>query len=188
MAVEFSMFDWFEKQAPIAVKLHSLAWAVVVCAAVGVAGSVLTWQELIPPLAAVALSGGGLLLIALVMVAGAGHCRAFPGDDRPVRNAGAGRSRRAGRIHRKRRLHRPPRPRLRHAARPGAQARLRADQEEQAAAILRDSLRQLASNRLDCQINRDLPERYEDLRRDFNGAIDALASLCWRCAPAPIRC
>jgi hypothetical protein len=45
MAVEFSMFDWFEKQAPIAVKLHSLAWAVVVCAAVGVAGSVLTGKS-----------------------------------------------------------------------------------------------------------------------------------------------
>jgi methyl-accepting chemotaxis protein len=187
MAVEFSMFDWFEKQAPIAVKLHSLAWAVVVCAAVGVAGSVLTWQELIPP-SRLSRSAGALLLTALVMVAGAGHCRAFPGDDRPVRNAGAGRSRRAGRIHRKRRLHRPPRPRLRHAARPGAQARLRADQEELAAAILRDSLRQLASNRLDCQINRDLPERYEDLRRISTAPSMRWRSLCWRCAPAPIRC
>lgn len=67
------MFDWFEKQAPIAVKLHSLAWAVVAFAAVGVAGSVLAWQELIPPLAAVALSGSALLLTALVMVAGGGR-------------------------------------------------------------------------------------------------------------------
>ncbi len=172
------MFDWFEKQAPIAVKLHSLAWAVVAFAAVGVAGSVLAWQELIPPLAAVALSGSALLLTALVMVAGGRAIAApFPemidrfetlalGDHATLveyteREDCIGRLARACDTLRDQ----------------GAQARLRADQEEQAAAILRDSLRQLASNRLDCQINRDLPERYEDLRRDFNGAIDALAQL-----------
>ena len=38
------------------------------------------------------------------------------------------------------------------------------------------ALKALANNRLDCQIRQPLPEGYEELRRDFNAAVDSLAT------------
>ena len=37
------------------------------------------------------------------------------------------------------------------------------------------ALKALANNRLDCQIRQPLPDGYEELRRDFNAAVDSLA-------------
>jgi methyl-accepting chemotaxis protein len=42
---------------------------------------------------------------------------------------------------------------------------------------LRASLKQLAANHLDCQITNPLPPQYEELRQDFNAAIEALTGL-----------
>jgi methyl-accepting chemotaxis protein len=178
VTVEYSMFDRFEKQASIPAKLQSLTWAVVVCAALSLAGVIAAWQELVPMIAAVALSGAALAVIAAIMVAGSRMIAApipemverfetlAQGDhaalvDYTEREDCIGRMARACDMLR---LH-------------AQQAETRATQEEQTAGILRDSLRQLADSRLDCQITRPLPPRYEELRQDFNHAIDALAQM-----------
>ncbi|WP_206238306.1 methyl-accepting chemotaxis protein [Novosphingobium terrae] len=172
------MFDRFEKDTSIPAKLHSLAWAVAACAALSLAGVIAAWQELVPMIAAVAVSGAALLATGLIMGLGVRMIAApFPemierfellaqGDhaalvEHTEREDCIGRLARACDI-------------LRGHAQ---QAEARIAQEEQVASALRDSLTQLADNRLDCQITRDLPPRYEELRRDFNAAIDALAQL-----------
>ncbi|WP_068089668.1 methyl-accepting chemotaxis protein [Novosphingobium rosa] len=172
------MFDRFEKDTPLPAKLHSLAWAVVACAALGLAGAIAAWQEMVPVIGAVAVSGAALAAIGLIMGLGVRMIAApipemverfelLAQGDHAALVEHTGREDCIGR------LARACETLCGHAR----QAALRAAQEEQAAGILRDSLRQLADNRLDCQITGQLPPHYEDLRQDFNGAIDALTRL-----------
>lgn len=172
------MFDRFEKQASIPAKLHGLAWAVAACAALSLAGVIAAWQELVPMVAAVALSGVALTAVVLIMVVG-GRMISAPIPEIVERFEMLAQGDHAALVeHTERedclgRLARACDTLRLHAQ----QAETRATQEDQAAGILRDSLRQLADSRLDCQITRDLPPRYEELRQDFNHAIDALAQM-----------
>jgi methyl-accepting chemotaxis protein len=54
---------------------------------------------------------------------------------------------------------------------------VQAETQAEMANTLRASLKQLAANQLDCQITNPLPPQYEELRQDFNAAIEALTGL-----------
>ena len=48
--------------------------------------------------------------------------------------------------------------------------------QQQVVETLSRALKSLANNQLDCQIRQSLPGGYEELRRDFNAAVDSLAA------------
>jgi methyl-accepting chemotaxis protein len=177
-AMEFSMLDWFEKQAPIRVKLRSLTWALAGLSLLGVVGTALAVLGLVPVWASLGLAGLGLAgtiitmrtaseIIARPYVSIVGRIEAMAAGDHtsPVEYTDyrdcVGRLARACILVRDR-CH---------------EVDIQAETQARVAATLRASLKRLADNQLDCQIGDALPPQYEELRHDFNAAIEALTGL-----------
>jgi methyl-accepting chemotaxis protein len=174
----FLMLDWFEKRAPLRVKLLSLTWLMAALSLFGLLGAVLVSQDLLPAWAGIGLATLGLAgTVASMHVASRIIAAPYVAIVDRIEDVAAGdhislvnytdHHDCVGRLARacvllRDRCH---------------EADVQAETQLQVATTLRASLRQLAANQLDCQIASVLPAEYEELRHDFNAAIDALTDL-----------
>ncbi|WCT76925.1 methyl-accepting chemotaxis protein [Novosphingobium humi] len=173
------MLDWFAKQAPIRTKFHSLTALVALMGAAGVAANLLQGDGSLSSGAALAVSAGAMML-AVLAVALAGRMIAAPyvatvermedmaaGDlSSAIRHTDhadcVGRSARAMEVFR-------------------ANAYDQKSQNEQYRHLetlfnqLGDALKKMGRNQLDCQIRDPFPGQYDEVRKDFNSAVGALA-------------
>ena len=172
------MLDWFEKQAPIRVKLRSLTWLMASLSMLGLLGAALASQGLAPAWACIGLAALGFIgtvaamrtaseIIARPYVWIVGRIEAMAAGDHTSAVNYTDYQDCVGRL-----------------ARACIQVRdrchevdVQAETQTKVAATLRASLKQLAANQLDCQISEPLPSQYEELRHDFNVAIHALTGL-----------
>ncbi|MDE1915772.1 MAG: methyl-accepting chemotaxis protein [Sphingomonadales bacterium] len=172
------MLDWFEKKAPIRIKLLSLTWLLVALSLLGEAGVILAAFTHTPTWLDVSLAAVGCVATFVSMrVASEMIARPYVTIVQRIETMAAG-------------DHTSPVDYTEYQDCVGRLARacilvrdrchevdLQAEKQVRVASTLRASLRQLADNRLDCQINEQFPPEYEGLRQDFNAAINALASL-----------
>lgn len=170
------MLNWFEKDAPIREKFDALLMAYATFGAIGLLGLVLAIAGAAPAMITISM---GLLAFAatlgLTVIAKDRICRPYVntvvrmealanGDtatpfDYPDYKDCVGRMNRAMVTFRDNRLEV-------HAAR---------ETQETVVNVLRTALGALGNNRLDCQIDCALPGAYEELRADFNRAVNSLA-------------
>ena len=170
------MLDWFEKEAPIRRKFRVLLTVLTVYAALGLAASLLSDNQMIAPNWAIATQVAMVILTVLtVAVAAEKICTPYVSTVERMEALARGDLASAvkyvdhqdcvGRLTRAMATFRDAMERLNEA---------RAN-EQAVSTALSSALRALAANRLDCEITEPLPDAYEALRADFNAAIKGLA-------------
>lgn len=169
------MLNWFEKEAPIRTKFQALLIIYGFLSALGFAATVLAVSGLS---GAVAIGLGLMSLLAIVattLVATDRICRPYVNTVLRMEGLAAGETQSeiaytdyqdcVGRMTTAMAAFRDNAVEVRRAR----------EEQEQVVDLLKNALRALADNRLDCQISVAFPGAYEELRNDFNHAVGSLA-------------
>jgi len=169
------MLDWFEKQAPIRTKIRTLFYVLGGIAVLAVLATVLAALGAASPIISIGLSV--LALIAtLVTVSVAGERICTPYVNTVVRMEGLASGDLTSPIAYT--AYGDCVGRLANAMstfRNNAETvRVLQTTQERIVKALSDNLKQLAANQLNCQITQPFPAGYDELRQDFNAAVDSL--------------
>lgn len=169
------MLNWFEKEAPIRKKFQALLIVYGALASLGFAATVLAISGVH---SSVAIGLGLVSLLAIVattLVATDRICRPYVNTVLRMEALAAGDTQSViaytdyhdcvGRMTKSMASFRD------HAV----EVRQAREEQEKVVDLLKNALRALADNRLDCQINVAFPGAYEELREDFNNAVSSLA-------------
>ena len=170
------MLDWFEKQAPIRAKFQALLWVLGGLAALAVVATALGATGTLAPALSIGLSVAALVGTVVTIIT-AGNLVATPyvliterleamaaGDFSspvPLTDHSDCAGRMANAISN-----------WRDRANAGQQSR---EANAKIVSNLSEALKQLAANRLDCQITTAFPDGHDELRRDFNAAVASLS-------------
>ncbi|NKJ01147.1 methyl-accepting chemotaxis protein [Novosphingobium sp. SG707] len=173
------MLDWFAKQAPIRTKFHSLTALVALMGAAGVAANVMQDNGSLSAGAALAVSAAAAVL-AVLSVALAGRVIATPYVATVERMEGLAANDLTSAIPHTENADCVGRiARAMEVFRAHAQEREAQHQQQKQLAVLFDhlgeALKKMGRNQLDCQIREPFPAPYDEVRKDFNNAVGALA-------------
>ena len=171
------MLEWFEKEAPIRSKFTALLAVHTGLAGVGVVTTTLALTQGLP--GAVLLGSVGLAFagtIATVLLASRLICTPYVNTVERMEALAAGDTRSeiayteyrdcVGRMTKAMATFRDN----------AAEAEQGREDQQALVEVLSRGLKALASNQLDCQIRAAFPATYEELRRDFNHAVESLAA------------
>ena len=170
------MLDWFEKEAMIREKFRTLLFVIALLGALGVLATVLAATGAASGAITITVSVAAMVLATItIKVAGKLICDPYVTTVERMEALASGD------------LHSPVHHTNHHdcvgrMTKAMAKFRDNADQvrtlqatQEQIVTALSGGLKRLAANQLDCQITGAFPENYDELRRDFNAAVQSLA-------------
>jgi len=173
------MLDWFARQAPIRTKFRALLVVTTTLGLTATAATVLGTDGTLAPVTAIALSAGAMVLAVLILALAGGaiaapyvatveRMEALAENDLSSAIHYTNHGDCVGRISRAMEIFR-------------AKAQEQQVQNEQCRHLetlfsqLGAALQKMGRNELDCQIRDPFPGQYEQVRHDFNGAVNTLA-------------
>lgn len=173
------MLDWFARQAPIRTKFRALLVVTTTLGLTATAATVLGTDGTLAPVTAIALSAGAMVLAVLILALAGGaiaapyvatveRMEALAENDLSSAIHYTNHGDCLGRISRAMEIFR-------------AKAQEQQVQNEQYRHVetlfsqLGAALQKMGRNELDCQIRDPFPGQYEQVRHDFNGAVNTLA-------------
>lgn len=169
------MLEWFEKEAPIRKKFQALLIVYGALSALGLAATVLAASGIDGALAIGLGVVSWLAVITATLIASDRICRPYVNTVLRMEALAAGDTQSViayteyhdcvGRMTKAMAAFRDNAVEVRRAR----------EEQEQVVNLLKNALRALADNRLDCQISVAFPGAYEELRNDFNEAVGSLA-------------